>query len=143
MPSVGETNIRHGTSILKLEPETSPVCPKPARSGTLRDSGGKARPGIDLFQFRDDGRDENALAGFRPVAPRETGIEEQARSSGGEHHIDTVGVSGSNPLEPTIFSKMVLFRAVRLWSPAREFNVSSRSVVLYAETIDTVQSDAN
>src|SRR6476659_2330663 len=35
-------------------------------------------------------------------APR-TGIEEQARSSGGEHHIDTVGVSGSNPLEPTSF----------------------------------------
>ena len=31
------------------------------------------------------------------------GIEEQARSSGGEHHIDTVGVSGSNPLEPTSF----------------------------------------
>src|SRR5262249_26443922 len=45
-------------------------------------------------------------AGFRSVAPRRTpeappGRERQARSSGGEHHIDTVGVSGSNPLEPT------------------------------------------
>ena len=27
----------------------------------------------------------------------------QARSSGGEHYLDTVGVSGSNPLGPTIF----------------------------------------
>ncbi len=46
-----------------------------------------------------------APAGFRPVAPRPgvraAGIFEQARSSGGEHYLDTVGVSGSNPLEPT------------------------------------------
>src|SRR5207247_10656729 len=64
-------------------------------------AGGRVRS----FSIRDEGRDENAPAGFRPVAPRETGIEEQARSSGGEHHIDTVGVSGSNPLEPTNSSK--------------------------------------
>ena len=27
----------------------------------------------------------------------------QARSSGGEHHLDTVGVQGSNPCVPTIY----------------------------------------
>src|SRR5215468_3210286 len=58
---------------------------------------------VGSFSTWDEGRDENAPAGFRPPAPRETGIEEQARSSGGEHYLDTVGVSGSNPLEPTNF----------------------------------------
>src|SRR5204863_5177805 len=59
------------------------------------------------FSTRDEGRDENAPAGFRPAAPR-TAVrrrDEQARSSGGEHYLDTVGVSGSNPLEPTNCSR--------------------------------------
>ena len=57
------------------------------------------------FSIRDEGRADKAPAGFRPAAPRRrngaAGIFEQARSSGGEHYLDTVGVSGSNPLEPT------------------------------------------
>src|SRR5689334_14333937 len=48
---------------------------------------------------------KNAPAGFRPLAPRRGQrpfrASAQARSSGGEHYLDTVGVSGSNPLEPT------------------------------------------
>ena len=32
----------------------------------------------------------------------------QARSSGGEHHLDTVGVQGSNPCVPTIFGPLVV-----------------------------------
>ena len=59
--------------------------------------------------FFNQGRrpDFKAPAGFRPVAPRTRSRArdpEQARSSGGEHYLDTVGVSGSNPLEPTNFA---------------------------------------
>src|SRR5690242_6114932 len=75
------------------------------------------------FSTRDEGRDENAPAGFRSVAPRSSRGDrshgpapaaelrrnklgkKQARSSGGEHYLDTVGVSGSNPLEPTNSSR--------------------------------------
>src|SRR5688572_30923390 len=57
-----------------------------------------------LSQGRWPGR--KAPAGFRPVAPRAgNGRDAQARSSGGEHYLDTVGVSGSNPLEPTNSSR--------------------------------------
>ena len=70
--------------------------------------------------FNNQGRrpDEKAPAGFRPVAPRPGdrpgGIFEQARSSGGEHYLDTVGVSGSNPLEPTnLFGTKALSSAGR------------------------------
>ena len=90
-------------AIRRLPSSTSGLPPS-SGSGKFRRSS-DAQPG-GSFSIRDEGRDENALAGFRPVAPRETGIEEtQARSSGGEHYLDTVGVSGSNPLEPTNSSK--------------------------------------
>jgi hypothetical protein len=32
----------------------------------------------------------------------------QARSSGVEHYLDTVGVSGSNPLEPIVLAGLKL-----------------------------------
>ncbi len=41
----------------------------------------------------------------------DTGYREhltQARSSGGEHHLDAVGVQGSNPCVPTIFFILIL-----------------------------------
>ena len=36
----------------------------------------------------------------------------QARSSGGEHYLDTVGVRGSNPRVPTRYSKGLRFMTV-------------------------------
>ena len=69
-------------------------------SAVLRDEVGE----LFLNQGRWPG--SNAPAGFRPVAPRAgNGRDTQARSSGGEHYLDTVGVSGSNPLEPTNSSR--------------------------------------
>ena len=45
----------------------------------------------------------------------ERGFSIEARSSGVEHYIDTVGVSGSNPLEPIFYT----FQRLILRTPAR------------------------
>jgi hypothetical protein len=72
------------------------------------------------------------------LSPLASSRRVQAGSSGVEHYLDTVGVSGSNPLQP--IGSMISTK--RLSSGAHLlFNVSSRSVDrFYAETIHTLSN---
>ena len=70
----------------------------------------------------------------REVFPEEAQIRNsfpntclKARSSGVEHYLDTVGVSGSNPLEPIVFGTRQLF------------DVSSGSVADHSQVAVEVQ----